>query len=106
MLINNTIIKLQCLVIFSLIFFSSLSAQDNLPFEPIKTSVSPIIDGILDDEIWQRSTELTGFKTFIPDYSKPHEEKTIVFISYDSENAYFAFKCYDREPEKIKTSFS
>lgn len=102
----NTILRAFGIVILTLIHASNISAQENLPFEPVKTSIPPVIDGNLNDEIWQKSTGLTGFKTFIPDYGKPHEEKTVVYISYDSENIYFAFKCYDSEPDKIKTSFS
>lgn len=33
-------------------------------------------------------------------------EKTIVYYAYDQENLYFAFRCYDRAPSKIKTSVS
>ena len=91
---------------FGILLMSNSNLHADEPFEPIKAKIPPVIDGILDDDIWEKSTGFTGFKTFIPDYSKPHEEKTIVYISYDSENAYFAFKCYDREPDKIKTSFS
>ncbi|MCK7527725.1 MAG: hypothetical protein MZV64_63990 [Ignavibacteriales bacterium] len=28
----------------------------------------------------------------------------MAFMAYDAENLYFAFKCYDREPDKIKAS--
>ena len=31
-------------------------------------------------------------------------EDTKVWYAYDRENLYFAFKCYDSEPDKIKTS--
>ncbi|MFC2119209.1 carbohydrate binding family 9 domain-containing protein [Bacteroidota bacterium] len=97
---------------FSIIFFSLLLifsfyngfAQE--AFDPVKTTIPPKIDGILDEEIWQQSEGLTGFKTFMPDFGKDPEEKTIVYITYDSENVYFGFKCYDKEPEKIKTSVS
>ncbi|MCK7531483.1 MAG: hypothetical protein MZV63_10840 [Marinilabiliales bacterium] len=29
---------------------------------------------------------------------------TTVWLSYDEENLYFAFRCYDNEPDKIKVS--
>ena len=28
-------------------------------------------------------------------------QKTIAYVTYDEENMYFAFKCYDNEPDKI-----
>ena len=58
-------------------------------FEPLKTSVPPEINGILNEEIWKTSTGFTGFKTYIPDFDKPHEEKTIAYITYDNENIYY-----------------
>ncbi len=32
--------------------------------------------------------------------------ETIVYSTYDSENLYFAFKCFDSEPDKIKATMS
>ncbi len=75
-------------------------------FEPLRTDVPPVIDGVLDEEIWKRSRGFTDFKTYIPDFEKPQREPTVAFIAYDSEHVYFAFRCYDSEPEKIKTSVS
>lgn len=31
-------------------------------------------------------------------------EKTIAYIGYDNKNLYFAFRCYDSEPKKIRSS--
>lgn len=74
--------------------------------KPTKTEVPPIIDGDLSDEIWQKATNVTGFKTFIPDFGKNLSEKTVAYMAYDEDNLYFAFKCYDREPDKIKASIT
>jgi hypothetical protein len=32
------------------------------------------------------------------------KENTVVYYAYDRENLYFAYRCYDREPAKIKAS--
>jgi len=74
------------------------------PFEPKKTLEAVVIDGILDDPIWQETIQLSGFKTFVPDFGLVMEQKTIVFVTYDEENLYFAFQCFDTDPDKIKTS--
>jgi len=71
---------------------------------PIKTTTPPAIDGKLDDDVWQQAPSVTGFKTFVPDYGHDMPDQTVVYYAYDRENIYFAFRCYDREPEKIKTS--
>jgi len=69
-----------------------------------KTETPPEIDGVLDENIWKELEAFTGFKTFIPDFGKPMPEKTEAWMTYDSENLYFAFKCYDSEPDKIVAS--
>lgn len=72
--------------------------------KPVKTSIPPTIDGILSEEVWNNSQGLSGFKTFIPDFGKEIPYNTIVWLAYDDENIYFAFKCYDNEPGKIRVS--
>jgi hypothetical protein len=67
------------------------------------TNEAPQIDGILDDQVWQEASNVTGFKSFTPDYGQDLAHKTIAYWSHDDENLYFAFKCYD-DPGKIKTS--
>lgn len=75
------------------------------PVKPVRISEPPVLDGILDEEIWQQAPSVTGFKTFVPDYGREMGHETQVYMAYDAENIYFAFECYD-EPDKIKTSFA
>jgi hypothetical protein len=74
--------------------------------KPLKTAQPPRIDGSLDDPVWAAAPSVTGFKTFIPDFGRDISENTVAYTAYDSENLYFAFECYDREPEKIKASLA
>ncbi len=69
------------------------------------TSTPPVLDGKLDDEVWKNATTVSGFKTFRPDFGMDMEYETEVYMAYDAENIYFAFKCYD-DPNLIKTSLS
>ncbi len=81
------------------------SQQNELePFLPYKTDNPPVIDGVLDDAVWQEAPWETGFKTYTPDYNINMVENTKVYYAYDRENLYFAFKCYDSMPDKIKAS--
>ena len=72
----------------------------------VEAAVAPVIDGKLDDAVWKTAFRMTNFKTFEPDYSKEPKEKTEAFMMYDSENFYFGFRCYDKEPKKIKASIT
>lgn len=81
------------------------AAREKLPpLEPFRTDAPPIIDGVLDDQTWAQATWETGFLTWRPDFGKEMSEKTVVYYAYDRENMYFAFRCYDREPSRIKAS--
>jgi hypothetical protein len=63
----------------------------------------PNIDGVLDDPVWQRK-DIDFAREFIqrePDEGQPATESTSVAIAYDDDAIYFAFWCYDREPDKI-----
>ena len=76
------------------------------PLRPMRVAIQPVIDGKLDDAIWQECPTVTDFKTFIPDFGRDATEKTIGYMAYDSENLYFAFRCFDRERDKIKSVVS
>ena len=87
---------------FLLVFVcSALSAQEIL--RPLRIDTPPVIDGRLDEAVWQQAPVLGGFTTYNPDYGKTMSEGTEVRMAYDSENLYFAFRCYDSEPDKIKS---
>ncbi|MFC2168999.1 DUF5916 domain-containing protein [Acidobacteriota bacterium] len=97
-------------LIFMVIAFTAgynLEAQEQLlPLRPFKTDVPPVIDGVLDDPVWQKAPYETGFKTFHPDYGIDMVEKTLVYYAHDLENLYFAFRCFDSQPDQIKASIN
>ena len=95
------------LILILTIFLPNLTcmAQEKLPpLRPYKTDNPPVIDGKLDDTVWQKAPQVSGFKTWVPDYGKDMAGKTDVYFAYDRENFYVAFRCFDREPDKIKSS--
>jgi hypothetical protein len=96
------------LIGLSVVFaFVSLSAVEKLPpLKPFKTATPPVIDGVLDDPVWTSAPHETGFKTYHPDYGKDMQENTVVYYAYDRENLYFAFRCFDSLPGKIKASIA
>ena len=76
------------------------------PLQPFRADIPPVIDGVLDDPVWAQAPSETGFKTWRPDFGKDMQEKTVVYYAYDRENLYFAYRCYDSEPSKIKASIT
>ena len=67
-------------------------------------------DGVLDDEVWQRPPLALGeWLSYNPnrgDRMPPRVPRTDVRIAYDDRNLYFAFHCFDNEPDKIRTKVS
>jgi hypothetical protein len=76
------------------------------PLKPYRAPAPPVIDGALDDPVWQAAPSVTGFKTWNPDYGKDMPDQTVVYYAYDAEHLYFAFRALDSEPSKIKASIA
>ena len=57
------------------------------------TTKPPVIDGKLDDHVWQNAPVLSKFVTL--DASEPAKFATEVRSSYDQENLYLSFRCYE-----------
>jgi hypothetical protein len=85
---------------------SSPAAPERVLLKPLKTDKPPVIDARLDDPVWAAAPSVTDFETFIPEFGKKQPEKTIASFAYDRENLYFAFRCFDDQPDKIKAAVS
>ncbi len=64
------------------------------------------IDGELDESVWKLPAIDKEFRTIFPNYGDRLTQETRVWAAYDKRNLYFAFKCFDTEPQKIKTSIA
>jgi hypothetical protein len=70
----------------------------------VHVAEAPIIDGTLDDRMWQDAMPLTGFVQAEPFEGQPGSERTEVRLLYDDEAIYVAVTCYDRDPSQIVTT--
>jgi hypothetical protein len=88
---------------------STLAAQ---PFSrpqvrPRRATSPPAIDGVLTDEAWRQAPIATGpWESYNPLHGERVPQLTTVWVSYDSDNLYFAFQCDDPDPSLIKTSIT
>jgi hypothetical protein len=81
--------------------------QDRPDFPIARTTDPPKIDGILNDEIWkQQPLPLGEWISYNPLRGGRTELRTEVQMAYDDRNIYFAFHCFDSEPDKIRTTIS
>lgn len=79
---------------------------ENVVLRPDRTDRAPVIDGVLDDAAWKSGPIVQDpFIANSPVYGKPIAERTLVWLTYDPDNLYFAFYCYD-DPNKIKSTLA
>ena len=96
----------KSLFIFVMFVGSAFILKAQQPLTAYHTKTPPVVDGILNDDVWTHAPAVSDFKTFIPDFGKNMSEKTIAYFANDGDNLYFAFKAFDRESDKIKSSVS
>jgi hypothetical protein len=61
----------------------------------------PVIDGRLDDEVWQRATVISGFTQREPHEGEPATERTEVRLLTDGTALYVGAWLFDRDPAAI-----
>jgi hypothetical protein len=90
-----------------LCWYSAAYGQTPSEYRVPRASEPPKLDGILDDSVWTAAPMPTGqWVSYNPNRgdNMPDVYKTDVRIAYDDRNVYFAFHCYDNEPDKIRTN--
>lgn len=68
-----------------------------------KAAKMPVIDGRLDDEVWQQAAVLKDFYQVYPGDNTAPSKPTEVYLLYDEKNLYVAFKCWD-DRDKIRAT--
>jgi Domain of unknown function (DUF5916)/Carbohydrate family 9 binding domain-like len=92
---------------FLLLLFATAHAETPPPFHVAHAAQPPKIDGDLGDEIWNDARlETEEWISYNPLYGTKMPQRTNVYIAYDDRNLYFAFHCFDSEPDKIRTTLT
>ncbi len=64
------------------------------------------IDGLLNENQWKSGKWSGGFIQQQPKQAQNPSQETEVCVLYDQDNLYIGLKCYDNEPEKIRSVLS
>jgi len=78
------------------------ASSDTLIAHYIETKIK--LDGILNEEVWNRAMRISDFTQREMEEGKPATEKTEIAIIYTSNKMYIGVWAYDSEPDKIKAS--
>lgn len=98
-------------VLFSILFISSVFAQQTVPSQKPAMKAEKIdapfeLTGKLDNPLWQKAQPVELGYEFRPGENVPAKQKTTARVLYDNEFIYFGFDCHDTEPEKIRANVS
>ena len=92
------------LLIFLIFTFSNVIAKVEIPISRI--DIPPKIDGIINDEAWKNRYPLPELVTYNPIEGQKPKEHTEVYITYDDDNFYLAFICYDSDISQLRATIA
>ena len=71
-------------------------------FEIRRTDSPPVIDGVLDDAVWEDAAFVDDFHQTAPTNGAAPTERTVVRVTYDDEFLYIAANLQDSDPAAIQ----
>ena len=94
---------LAFLIIILLVIPEVTGQQVNIKkkYQAVKVDLTPTIDGLLDDEVWQSGEWVDDFTQFEPYNGQDPSQKTEFKIVFDENNIYAAFRVLDTSPDSI-----
>ena len=67
----------------------------------VRIESPPVIDGLLDDGVWEEAEVITDFHQIRPGDGTEPSERTEVYLLYGDDALYIGARMYDSEPERI-----
>ena len=90
-----------------LLSVTSAAAQGVEGLRAHRAEVAPKLDGVLDDQLWSLSPlPADEWVSYNPLRGEPAQQRTQVWVGYDDEALYFAFRAFDPEPQRIRTTIT
>ena len=88
------------IILFAL---SSVVGQEVIKkkYKATRITTIPVINGILDEDIWQEGTWIDDFTQHEPYNGRSATQRTEFKILFDEDNLYVAIKAFDTSPDSI-----
>ncbi len=96
--------KRSLITIFLFILItSSIFGQEAIKkqYKATRISSAPVINGILDEDIWTEGEWIDDFTQHEPYNGRPATQRTEFKILFDDDNLYVAIKAFDTSPDSI-----
>jgi hypothetical protein len=102
--------KLASAAVLLVLLSAAQAAAQAADIAITRVSQPPKVDGVLDDDAWKQVPPLPadGWVSYNPvrGDKMPDAYRTEARVAFDDRNIYFAFHCFDNEPDKIRTNVS
>ncbi|HEX6314780.1 MAG TPA: DUF5916 domain-containing protein, partial [Gemmatimonadaceae bacterium] len=69
--------------------------QNELTAHVTGSNATAVIDGVLDEAVWQGATRLTGFSSYLPFDGRPAQDSTEVLVWYSGSAVYFGIRAFE-----------
>jgi hypothetical protein len=101
--IRLTIVLLLCTFYYSSFAQGTQNSSTKKIYitKPIESESAPIIDGTVNDAVWDLVDWAGDFIENEPDENTPPSHQTKFKIIYDEKNLYVAFRAFDSSPDSI-----
>jgi hypothetical protein len=93
-------------LLFGSLYALTAQAQDvplvrSKEVHAVRVETAPVLDGVLDEALWQQAEPITDFHQTRPGDGTPTSEPTVVYVVYTEDALYIGAVMNDSEPENI-----
>ena len=93
--------RLLSALILVLVSAAPVPARENRKARAHLIQQPPVLNGRVDEAVWQAMEPVTGFTQQEPNEGEPATEQTEVRIGFDADNLYIGIICFDSQPDNI-----
>jgi hypothetical protein len=96
----------RSVVLFGSLYALTTQAQEvpltrSKEVHAVRVDTAPVLDGVLDEAIWQQAEPITDFHQTRPGNGTPPSEPTVVYVVYTEDALYIGAVMNDSEPDNI-----
>jgi hypothetical protein len=85
---------------------ATADATGRLSLRATRITKAPVIDGLLDDAVWQTAQYATDFVQMRPRPGEPASERTEARVAFDGDAMYVAIRAFDSAPDSIASQLA
>ena len=100
--IGIILIAIPLFFLFTLSFADDNDNGGNFRVTAPQLSISPKIDGTLENQVWEKGIVIDSFTQYEPVEGSVPTEKTVAYIGYDNKNLYIAVRAFDSDPKAVR----